>query len=74
VSIIDAPRLQSKPVFPKKTVFALGGLGLGVALSMLIILVSLTFGNTIITTEGAERILNAPVVAALPKLKGLAAE
>ncbi|HEY4163402.1 MAG TPA: Wzz/FepE/Etk N-terminal domain-containing protein [Dongiaceae bacterium] len=74
ISVIDAPRLESKPVFPKKTVFALGGLGLGFALSMMIILVSLTFGNTIITTEGAERILNAPVVAALPKLKGLAAE
>jgi uncharacterized protein involved in exopolysaccharide biosynthesis len=74
VSVIDAPRLESKPVFPKKTVFALGGLGLGIALSMMIILVSLTFGNTLITTEGAERILNAPVVAALPQLKGLAAE
>jgi len=73
VSIIDAPRAQPRPVFPKKTVFAIGGLGVGIALAALIILVSLSFGNTIITVEGAERILGTPVVAALPRVKPAAA-
>ena len=73
VSIIDAPRVQPRPVFPKKTTFAIGGLGIGVALAGLIILISLSFGNTIITVEGAERILGAPVVAALPRVKPAAA-
>jgi uncharacterized protein involved in exopolysaccharide biosynthesis len=74
VSIIDAPRVQPRAVFPKKTTFAIGGLAVGVALAALIILVSLSFGNTIITVEGAERILGAPVVAALPRVKPAAAE
>jgi uncharacterized protein involved in exopolysaccharide biosynthesis len=74
VSIIDAPRVQPRPVFPKKTTFAIGGLGVGIALAALIILVSLSFGNTIITVEGAERILGTPVVAALPRVKPVAAE
>jgi uncharacterized protein involved in exopolysaccharide biosynthesis len=74
VSIIDAPRAQPRPVFPKKTTFAIGGLGVGVALAGVIILISLSFGNTIITVEGAERILGAPVVAALPRIKPAAAE
>jgi polysaccharide biosynthesis protein PslE len=73
VSIIDAPRAQPRAVFPKKTVFAIGGLGVGIALAAMIILVSLSFGNTIITVEGAERILGAPVVAALPRVKPAAA-
>jgi len=74
VSIIDAPRVQSRPVFPKKTIFALGGFGVGLALAVLIIVVSLSFGNTIITVEGAERILDVPVVAALPRVRPAAAE
>jgi uncharacterized protein involved in exopolysaccharide biosynthesis len=74
VSIIDAPRVQPRAVYPKKTSFAIGGLAVGVALAALIILVSLSFGNTIITVEGAERILGAPVVAALPRAKPAAAE
>jgi len=74
VSIIDAPRVQPRPVFPKKIVFAVGGLGVGIALAALIILASLSFGNTIITVEGAERILGTPVVAALPRVKPVAAE
>jgi len=74
VSIIDAPRVQPRPVFPKKTVFAIGGFGVGVALAVLIIVVSLSFGNTIITVEGAERILDVPVVAALPRVRPVAAE
>jgi capsular polysaccharide biosynthesis protein len=74
VAIIDAPRLESQAVFPKKIVFVAGGLAFGVALSALVILMSLSFGNTIITVEGAERILGAPVVAALPRMKALPAE
>ena len=52
----------------------LTGLGIGFALSAFIILLSMTFGNTIITVEGAERILNTPVVAALPVVKPMPAE
>ena len=74
VAIIDAPRVESKPVFPKKILFGLGGVALGIVASVLIILMSLSFGNTIITVEGAERILGTPVVAALPRMKALPAE
>lgn len=73
VSIIDAPRLEPRPVFPKKTLFGLAGIAVGLLIAGLITLLSLTFGNTIITVEGAERIFGVPVVAALPDLKPLAA-
>ena len=73
VSIIDAPRLEPRPVFPKKTFFGLAGIAIGLLIAGLITLLSLSFGNTIITVEGAERIFNVPVVAALPDLKPLPA-
>jgi len=71
VSIIDAPRLEPRPVFPKKTFFGLAGIAIGLLIAGLIALLSLSFGNTIITVEGAERIFGVPVVAALPDLKPL---
>jgi len=74
VSIIDAPRLEPRPVFPKKTMFAIAGIAIGALIAGLITLLSLAFGNTIITVEGAERIFSVPVVAALPDLKPLAAK
>jgi uncharacterized protein involved in exopolysaccharide biosynthesis len=74
VSIIDAPRLEPRPVFPKKTFFGLAGIAVGLLIAGLITLLSLSFGNTIITVEGAERIFNVPVVAALPDLKPLPAK
>ncbi|GAB2177296.1 GumC family protein [Dongia sp. agr-C8] len=74
VSIIDAPRLEPRPVFPKKTFFGLAGVAIGLVIAGLIALMSLSFGNTIITVEGAERIFSVPVVAALPDLKPLPAK
>lgn len=74
VSIIDAPRLEPRPVFPKKTFFGLAGIAIGVVIAGLITLMSLAFGNTVITVEGAERIFRVPVVAALPDLKPLPAK
>ena len=74
VTIIDAPRLEPRPVFPKKTLFGLAGIAVGIVIAGLITLMSLSFGNTIITVEGAERIFNVPVVAALPDLKPLPAK
>jgi uncharacterized protein involved in exopolysaccharide biosynthesis len=74
VSIIDAPRLEPRPVFPKKTFFGLAGVAVGLLIAGLITLMSLSFSNTIITVEGAERIFNVPVVAALPDLKPLPAK
>jgi uncharacterized protein involved in exopolysaccharide biosynthesis len=74
VSIIDAPRLEPRPVFPKKTFFGLAGIAIGLLIAGLIALMSLSFGNTIITVEGAERIFSVPVVAALPDLKPLPAK
>ena len=46
----------------------------GLLIASLITLLSLAFGNTIITVEGAERIFGVPVVAALPDLKPLPAK
>jgi capsular polysaccharide biosynthesis protein len=74
VSIIDAPRLEPRPVFPKQTFFGLAGIAVGLVIAGLITLISLAFGNTIITVEGAERIFSVPVVAALPDLKPLPAK
>jgi len=74
VSIIDAPRLEPRPVFPKKTIFGLAGIVIGALIAGLIALLSLSFGNSVITVEGAERIFNVPVVAALPDLKPLPAK
>ena len=74
VSIIDAPRLEPRPVFPKKSYFGLAGIAVGMVIAGLIVLLSVTFGNTIITVEGAERIFGVPVVAALPDLKPLPAK
>ena len=74
VSIIDAPRLEPRPVFPKKAYFGLGGIAVGMLIAGLIVLLSVTFGNTIITVEGAERVFGVPVVAALPDLKPLPAK
>jgi uncharacterized protein involved in exopolysaccharide biosynthesis len=74
VSIIDAPRLEPRPVFPKKSFFGLAGVAIGILIASLITLLSLSFGNTIITVEGAERIFGVPVVAALPDLKPLPAK
>jgi uncharacterized protein involved in exopolysaccharide biosynthesis len=74
VSIIDAPRLEPRPVFPKKTFFGLAGIAIGLVIAGMIALMSLSFGNTIITVEGAERIFGVPVVAALPDLKPLPAK
>lgn len=74
VSIIDAPRLEPRPVFPKKSFFGLAGVAVGMMIAGLITLLSLSFGNTIITVEGAERIFGVPVVAALPDLKPLPAK
>lgn len=74
VSIIDAPRLEPRPVFPKKTFFGIAGVAIGMMIAGLIALLSLSFGNTVITVEGAERIFGVPVVAALPDLKPLPAK
>jgi len=74
VSIIDAPRLEPRPVFPKKRIFGLAGIAVGLVIAGAIVLMSLSFGNTIITVEGAERIFNVPVVAALPDLRPLPAK
>ena len=74
VSIIDAPRLEPRPVFPRKSFFGLAGIAAGMLIAGLIALLSLSFGNTIITVEGAERIFGVPVVAALPDLKPLPAK
>lgn len=74
VSIIDAPRLEPRPVFPKKTFFGIAGIAVGIVIAGMIALMSLAFGNTVITVEGAERIFSVPVVAALPDLKPLPAK
>ncbi len=74
VSIIDAPRLEPRPVFPKKTLFGLAGVAIGLGDRGHDHADSSSFGNTIITVEGAERIFDVPVVAALPDLQALAGE
>jgi uncharacterized protein involved in exopolysaccharide biosynthesis len=74
VSVIDAPRLAPKAVFPRKSYFGLAGVAIGLVIAGMIALMSLSFANTIITVEGAERVFNVPVVAALPDLKPLPAK
>jgi uncharacterized protein involved in exopolysaccharide biosynthesis len=69
ISVVDAPRLQPQPVFPKQTLFVWVGLAVGGVLALWVVLTSLASRRTILTAEGAECILDKPVVAELPKFK-----
>jgi hypothetical protein len=79
ISVTEAPHLVSQPSLPQAILSELAvpdrafllrvGLGIGAALALFIILVSLLSRRTILTAEGAERILEMPVVAAIPRLK-----
>jgi uncharacterized protein involved in exopolysaccharide biosynthesis len=69
VSLIEAPHVESKPVRPKKILFLLGGIMLGMIVAGYTVLASVTYGNTFVTVEGIERILGLPVLATIPMLQ-----
>jgi capsular polysaccharide biosynthesis protein len=55
-------------VFPKKWLFLAAGVVIGLVLSTLVMLLSLTFGNRFLTIDTIERVLGLPVLVALPNL------
>jgi len=69
LSLIQAPRADSKPVSPKKILFAAAGLALGFLSSGFVLLLALTFSNRFIAAESIERIVGVPVILTLPALE-----
>jgi uncharacterized protein involved in exopolysaccharide biosynthesis len=65
ISIIEEPHAQPKPVAPRKRLFALGGLVIGIFIAGFTILLSITWHNTFVTVEELQRTLNLPVLASL---------
>jgi uncharacterized protein involved in exopolysaccharide biosynthesis len=80
ISVTEPPHLVSQPNAPELMLSELAlpdrgfllrvGLSIGAALALLAILASIS-RRSILTVEGAEHILDMPVVAALPKLRGM---
>jgi uncharacterized protein involved in exopolysaccharide biosynthesis len=78
LKIIQQP-VAFAPVFPNKTLFALGGGVAGVMSGLFTLLLSLTIGNRFLMIETAERVLGLPITVALPaiprrQLKALTAD
>lgn len=66
ISVIQHPMALDRPVSPRKILFAAAGLLLSLLSGAFALLTALTFGNRFITPDTIERILGAPVLAALP--------
>ena len=68
LNIIQQPTALPRAVFPKKWLFLAAGVVIGLVLSTLVMLLSLTFGNRFLTIDTIERVLGLPVLVALPNL------
>ncbi|MBV8398056.1 MAG: hypothetical protein JOZ17_04870, partial [Acetobacteraceae bacterium] len=65
LTVIEDPDAAFKPVYPRKSLFLLAGLAIGLLFSSLLLLIALTFGNRFLVLETVERVLGAPVTGAL---------
>jgi polysaccharide chain length determinant protein (PEP-CTERM system associated) len=66
--VLDPPSLPDKPSFPKRTYFAGGGLGVGLALSLAIMYLIALLDKSMHTERDAELCLNMPVLTTVPLL------
>lgn len=66
VSIIEEPNASQKPVQPRKGVFLLVGIMVGLFTAGGMLLLSMSMGTTFVSSETIERVLGLPVLAVLP--------
>jgi uncharacterized protein involved in exopolysaccharide biosynthesis len=71
VSIISPPFASIKPAFPRKSLFAIGGLALAIVISAGLWVYNLLFRSNLSTPEGVERLLALPVLMTVPNLPRL---
>jgi polysaccharide chain length determinant protein (PEP-CTERM system associated) len=66
--VLDPPSLPEKPSFPKRTYFAGGGLGAGLALALGIMYLIALLDKSMHTERDVEACLNMPVLTTVPLL------
>jgi polysaccharide chain length determinant protein (PEP-CTERM system associated) len=67
--VLDPPSLPSEPSFPKKTLFAGGGLGAGLAISLALLYLLAMSDKSLHTERDVELALKLPVLALVPALE-----
>ncbi len=68
VSQIGPAIASDKPVKPQKLLFVAGGLVIGMILASGVIIFAIITNNTFVTIESVERVLQLPVLMAVPRL------
>jgi polysaccharide chain length determinant protein (PEP-CTERM system associated) len=68
--ILDAANLPESPSFPNPLFFALGGLGVGLALGLAIMAIREVRDKTLRTEEDVEFFLQLPTLANIPSVEG----
>jgi uncharacterized protein involved in exopolysaccharide biosynthesis len=66
VSVIEQPYAPQKPTKPVKIYFLIVGIALGLFGALGVLLSSMSFRTSFVTVETIERVLDLPVLAALP--------
>ncbi len=67
--VLDPPSLPSEPSFPKKTLFAGGGLGAGLAISLALLYLLAMSDKSLHTERDVELALKLPVLALVPVME-----
>jgi len=67
--VLDPPSLPSEPSFPKKTLFAAGGLGAGLTLGLGILFLIATTDKSMYTERDIEIYLKLPVLTMVPVIE-----
>jgi uncharacterized protein involved in exopolysaccharide biosynthesis len=68
VSQIGPAMASNKPVKPNKLMFVAGGIIIGMIMAAGVLIIAVVTNNTFVTIESVERILQLPVLMAVPRL------
>jgi len=68
VGQIQPPTTSQLPTKPRKAIFLGIGLLLGIVFASAIVVFAIATNNTIVTSEGVERVLGLPVLVAVPRV------